>query len=192
MKKLSGRVWVSHFSGSHSVDSLSQPFRDKVKRFLESVRNAGIKVVITSTLRPPERAYLMHWSWKLSRNLVMPQHIPYRIGVNIDWVHMNSDGSINFTQSIVAAKEMVSGFGMTNLNVAPSLTSRHTEGHAIDMLLTWHGNIVIKDQNGKSYKITSLPHDGMNKELHSIGQSFGVIKYHGGNKDKPHWSIDGY
>lgn len=79
MKKPSGRVWVSHFSGSHSVDLLSQPFRDNVKRFLESVKNAGINVVITFTLRPPERAYLMHWLWKLFRNLVMPKHIPYKM-----------------------------------------------------------------------------------------------------------------
>ncbi|WP_241647203.1 peptidoglycan-binding domain-containing protein [Rosenbergiella metrosideri] len=171
---------------------MSQPFRDKVKRYLESMQDAGINVVITSKLRPSERAYLMHWSWKLSRNLVKPQHIPYKIGVNIDWVHVNSYGSINLTQSIVAAKEMVKAYGMTNLNVAPSLTSRHTEGYAIDMLLTWHGNIEIKDRKGKPCKITSLPHDGMNKELHIISQSFGVIKYHGGNKDKPHWSIDGY
>lgn len=192
MKKLSGSIWVSRFLGSNSVETLTPPFKNKVIFFLESMRDAGINVVITSTLRPSERAYLMHWSWKLSRNLVKPQNIPYKTGVNIDWVHVNSDGSINFTQSIVAAKEMVRAYGMTNLNVAPSLTSRHTEGYAIDMLLTWHGNIEIKDQKGNTCKIKSLPHDGMNKELHIIGQSFGVIKYHGGSKDKPHWSIDGY
>jgi len=128
MKKLSGSIWVSRFLGSNSVETLSHPFKNKVKRFLESMRDAGINVAITSTLRPSERAYLMHWSWKLSRNIVKPQHIPYKIGVNIDWVHVNSDGSINLNQSIVAAKEMVRAYGMTNLNVAPSLNSRHTEG----------------------------------------------------------------
>ncbi|WP_241609234.1 peptidoglycan-binding domain-containing protein [Rosenbergiella australiborealis] len=192
MKKPSGLILVSSFLGSNSVEKLNQPFKNKVRSFLESTRNAGINVVITSTLRPSERAYLMHWSWKLSRNLVKPQHIPRKVGVDIDWVHKHSDGSINISKSIIAAKEMVRAYGMLNLNVAPSLNSRHTEGYAIDMLLSWYGTIEIKNQKGNIIKIESLPRDGMNKELHKIGQSFGVIKFHNSHKDKPHWSIDGY
>lgn len=31
----------------------------------------------------------------------------------------------------------------------------------------------------------------MNTALHLVGRSYGVIKYHGGARDKPHWSSDG-
>jgi hypothetical protein len=31
----------------------------------------------------------------------------------------------------------------------------------------------------------------MNAQLHEVGKSFDVIKYHGGANDKPHWSTDG-
>lgn len=32
----------------------------------------------------------------------------------------------------------------------------------------------------------------MNSDLHEIGRSYGVIKFHGGTKDKPHWSVGGW
>lgn len=31
----------------------------------------------------------------------------------------------------------------------------------------------------------------MNLELHAVGKTYGVIKFLGGDKDKPHWSTDG-
>ncbi|MDN8543298.1 hypothetical protein QZH36_17985 [Erwinia sp. BC051422] len=94
-------------------------------------------------------------------------------------------------ESLAAAAEMMAAFGMANLNVAPSLRSRHTEGKAIDMAISWSGVLIIEDNNKKTLTIRSFPKDGMNKELHEVGKIFGVIKYRGGISDKPHWSSDG-
>ncbi len=80
---------------------------------------------------------------------------------------------------------------MTGLNVAPSLKSRHTEGNAIDMNISWMGDLKIKNKKGEDVLIKTFPKDGMNTELHTVGKSFGIIKYHGGSKDRPHWSTDG-
>ncbi|VEC01732.1 Uncharacterised protein [Cedecea lapagei] len=191
MKQLSGESWVSQFQGSSDTQTLSPIFRGNVDGFLKSLKDAGVRITISATLRPPERAYLMHWCWKLARGLVEPANIPEKSGVNIEWVHKGADGKPDRSKSINAAKAMVRVYGMSNLNVAPALKSRHTEGNAIDMTLSWMGNLEIKDNKGETTIIKTMPRDGMNTQLHEVGKSFDVIKYHGGAKDKPHWSTDG-
>ncbi|MTH47615.1 hypothetical protein GJV78_15390 [Escherichia alba] len=133
----------------------------------------------------------MHWSWKIARGRVQPENVPAKSGVDIDWVHRGAGGKVDTTASINAAKAMVRAYGMTNLNVAPALNSRHTEGNAVDMSLSWSGNLEIKNKRGDTVVINTLPRDGMNSQLHEVGKTFGVIKYHGGSNDKPHWSTDG-
>lgn len=49
----------------------------------------------------------------------------------------------------------------------------------------------FKNKKGEDVLIKTFPKDGMNTELHTVGKSFGIIKYHGGSKDRPHWSTDG-
>ncbi|WP_286178416.1 peptidoglycan-binding domain-containing protein [Enterobacter sp. Ap-1006] len=191
MKQLSGESWVSRFQGSSDTQTLSPIFRANVNNFLKSLEDAGVRVTISATLRPPERAYLMHWSWKLARGMVEPANIPEKSGVEIEWVHKGANGKADRNKSINAAKAMVRAYGMSNLNVAPALRSRHTEGNAIDMTLSWMGNLEIKDNKGETVIIKTMPRDGMNAQLHEVGKSFDVIKYHGGANDKPHWSTDG-
>ncbi|WP_167519593.1 peptidoglycan-binding domain-containing protein [Intestinirhabdus alba] len=191
MAELSGQNWVSRFPGSNSTQTLSPVFKANLEAFLTSLRNAGVRVTLSATRRPPERAYLMHWSWKIARGRVQPENVPAKSGVDIDWVHRGAGGKVDTTASINAAKAMVRAYGMTNLNVAPALNSRHTEGNAVDMSLSWSGNLEIKNKRGDTVVINTLPRDGMNSQLHEVGKTFGVIKYHGGSNDKPHWSTDG-
>ncbi|MBP2167018.1 hypothetical protein J2125_000210 [Erwinia toletana] len=185
MRQLSGAPWVQQFQGSTSSQTLSYPFRTYVEQFLSALKQAGAKVTISATLRPPERAYLMHWSWKISRRLVRPSEVPVMAGVNIEWDHKND------AKSLQAANAMVAAYGMTGLHVAPALRSRHTEGKAIDMNISWSGDLNIIDKSNNSVIIKSSPRDGMNTDLHQVGRSYGVIKFHAGAKDKPHWSSDG-
>ncbi|HDL8412381.1 TPA: peptidoglycan-binding domain-containing protein [Yersinia enterocolitica] len=191
MKEISGEKWVSRFQGSASTRSLSPSFKISVDNFISELTKSGATIVISATLRPPERAYLMHWSWKISRNLAKPEDVPEKTGISIQWAHKKSDGSIDTAKSIKAAQDMVRAYGMTGLNVAPSLKSRHTEGNAIDMNISWMGDLKIKNKKGEDVLIKTFPKDGMNTELHTVGKSFGIIKYHGGSKDRPHWSTDG-
>ncbi|EGT4328310.1 peptidoglycan-binding domain-containing protein, partial [Cronobacter sakazakii] len=89
MKELSGAAWVNKFQGSASTETLSYPFRTNVEQFLAALRQAGAVVTIAATLRPPERAYLMHWCWKISRGLVKASDVPPMAGVDIEWDHGN-------------------------------------------------------------------------------------------------------
>jgi hypothetical protein len=192
MEKLSGSAWTSQFKGSTSIFDLSYLFFLSTHAFIKSLWNAGAVVKVNATLRPPERAYLMHWSWKIARGLISPEDVPSMPGVNIQWVHRKVDGKVDHLQSIQAAKDMVVAYEISALNVAPALNSRHTEGRAIDMNITWDGTLAIEDKEGKTIRISTFPRDGMNPALHEVGKSYSVIKYHGGAKDKPHWSNDGH
>lgn len=88
-------------------------------------------------------------------------------------------------------KAGIQAFDMNALNTAPALRSLHNEGQAIDMSISWTGTVRVKDGNGKLIEVKTLPRSGMNSQLKAIGASYGVKKFVGGARDKPHWSING-
>jgi len=182
---LSGKSWVSEFPTSKSLDDLDNNFKDAMQKFINALTEAGANITINTTRRPKERAYLMHWSWKIVKENYDASNIPAEPGVNINWWHEDQETSKS------AAQEMVDGYGINNLGVAPSLTSRHIEGKAIDMSISWSGDIKIKKNDGSEETITTSPNDGTNSKLIEVGASYGVIHFKDVEKDKPHWSTDG-
>ncbi len=185
-KTLSGPVWVSRFPNSISVDDLVDPFKSNAKKFISALRNAGATVSISSTLRSKERAYLMHWSFKISAGY-SPENVPAMQGVEIEWVHRDDKGKANLPASKTAADMMVSGY---EIAYEPALASRHTEGKAIDMDISWTTpDLTITDGAGKSVTIKTGLKNGSNAELHKVGASYAVIKL---LSDPPHWSSDGH
>ncbi|MBZ8142478.1 peptidoglycan-binding domain-containing protein [Rubrivivax gelatinosus] len=186
----SGAIWVSRFPGSASVSTLVSPFKDSVVAFLVALRAAGATVTISATWRPPERAYLMHWSWRVFKKAYDPRSVPVMAGIRILWAHV-VHGSYSESGSRAGAEEMVNGFGMQRLKTAPALMSNHIRGNAIDMNISWNGGLRIAKADGVSVTIEGEPHNGLNSDLRAVGASFGVIKFSGGSDDIPHWSADG-
>jgi hypothetical protein len=183
---LSGPVWVSRFPNSRHPDSLVEPFRANAKRFLAALSDAGASVTIADTLRPPERAYLMHFAFAIARESVDPATVPPKDGVDIQWVHPASRGVSSAKASKNAAEKMVLGYGIVH---RPALGSRHTEGRAIDMTIAWVGDLVIAKADGTHITVTSAPRSGSNSSLQQVGASYHVIKL---VSDPPHWSVDGH
>lgn len=183
--ELSGAAWVRRFPGSTSVNDLELAFRANVSRFLSALQTAGATLRITSTFRPPERAYMMHFAWKIVRGLIAPKDVPPKPGVAIIWDHGD------FAASKRGAQEMVDGFGLGHLNVAPALNSRHTERKAIDVKIAWNGTLTIRRADGQSVTIPSEPRNGINPDLMKVGATYNVIHFHNPPKDVPHWSTDG-
>ncbi len=143
MSELSGLNWVKRFPGSNSTTDLIPSFRTNLESFLTALSTVGASVHISSTLRPPERAYLMHYAWGIARDAVNPSTVPRMAGVDVEWVHKLPDGTIDLDKSKQAAEEMIgpSGYNMVQRAV---LKSRHTEGRAVDMNISWRGNLDIK------------------------------------------------
>jgi peptidoglycan hydrolase-like protein with peptidoglycan-binding domain len=181
-QRLSGKHWVALFADSDSIDDLASSFRQKVKRFQQALQDAGATISIASVLRPPERAYLMHYAFRIisSRNNINPTDVPPMPGVDINWVHYTHAASVQ------AAREMVSTY---NIAFRPALTSRHTQGLAIDWKITWSETLNIKNASGTTVSIGAPRTSYENSTLWQVGRSYGVIKL---SSDKPHWSSDGH
>jgi peptidoglycan hydrolase-like protein with peptidoglycan-binding domain len=181
-KELSGRVWVSRFRGSSSPDDLVPPFRDNVKKFLAALAEGGATYKISATFRPVQRQYLMYWAAQIARGYSTGQNVPSYPGVEIEWWHNSAEASRR------AAQEMVDSFGIGSNPVAKPERSLHDESKAIDMKISWSGNLRIRRADGQYVTITSSPKDGTNRDLVEVGKGYKVFHL---ASDPPHWSIDG-
>lgn len=176
---LSGASWVAQFPTSTSLDDLQGAFKSNCTDFVNALQEAGASVSIEATFRPPERAYLMHYAYKIANGEIAAKNVPPMAGVDINWVHPTNRASV------AAAQAMVNGYGIV---YGPALTSRHSEGAAIDMSISWSGALKIKKKDGTEVSI-GAPRGGGNTSLHAVGASYGVIKL---VSDPPHWSSDGH
>jgi hypothetical protein len=186
MAELSGSVWVARFPGTNSVDDLEATFQANVRKFMAALEAGSATLDAVSTYRPPERAYLMHWSWMIVKQGQDPQTVPPMAGVDIQWWHGSQPASL------AGAQAMVTGYGIGSLGVAPALSSRHTERKAIDLAVTWDGTLKVKNADGTETSITSTPRDSTNADLIAVGGTYNVVHFLTPANDKNHWSTDGH
>ncbi len=189
-RRLSGAAWWGEFPASTDIDDLAPPFRENVSAFVSALRSAGAGVTINNTVRPPERAFLMHYSWRIVNEDFDPRDVPEREGINIRWDHTDENGNYSAKASVAAARAMVIRYEIGHLGVPPALSSRHIRGEAIDMTIGWTGRLTLVNGHGRDTDILTTPRDEMNSQLHDVGASYGVIKFRG-RGDRPHWSNDG-
>lgn len=190
MPTKSGLTWITwaniHAKNTNDIEDLETGFKQNVKDFKKALEDAGATVSVTATKRSEKRAYLFHWSWKIALDKVKASEAGSMTGIDIEWDH----GDV--AKSKAGAQEMVTGFGLAvppKSTNAPSLTSRHIEGKAIDMDITWTGKIKIKDKTGTEKEVTFSTNVNGNTALHAIGATYGVKKL---TTDAPHWSTDGH
>lgn len=194
---VSGKEWVKEFPTSTSLDDLEPDFQAKVKAFCAALTDAGAKMTISATVRPRQRAYLMHHCWMIAKGKESPAQVPAFVpssgehGVDIQWLHKKPDGSADAAASRAAAVEMVAAYGMTGLKVAPALASNHIFGKAMDMSVSWSKTLAIKNKAGKTVSIGSAPRNSTNADLIKVARSYGVIHLKDVEKDPPHWSFNG-
>jgi len=189
VKTKSGSSWVkwanTNAKNSTKLSDLNAGFKTNVDAFIAALKAGGATVTINTTKRSDKRAYLFHWSWKISQGKVKAKDATAMADVDIEWDHGTEKASK------AGAKEMVTGFGLAvppKSTVAPSLTSNHISGKAVDMVITWKGEMSIKDKTGKTKKITYMSNVNSNTALHNVGATYGVKKL---TSDAPHWSHNG-
>lgn len=187
-----GAQWCARYPTSISLDDLAEPFRANVTTFILALRAAGATVLVSATYRPPERAYLMHWSWAIAHGLpagmcrpidlperpVAPESVPAMDGIEIDWTCGGSD-----TATQAACVEMASEYGIATMGQCAALSSNHTKRLAIDMTIKFQGSISVRCQDGSFKNAAALV------DLFPIGAGYGVHKL---VSDRPHWSVDGH
>lgn len=182
--ELSGAEWwhanQHKYPNSAAIGDLVATFGTKVEKFVAELRKAGAVVKVQATRRNSIRAYLMHYSFKLSNGQIKATNVPATPGCNINWVHPSE------ALSRRAAKEMVKLFDIV---YEPSLKSLHIKGLAIDMSISWSGTIKVKDALGKVFELGAPQSGAKNTVLHRIGATYGVKKL---VSDAPHWSSNGH
>ncbi|QLI81299.1 LysM peptidoglycan-binding domain-containing protein [Chitinibacter fontanus] len=181
--EVSGVSWVKKFPTSTSLTELIEPFKTSAIEFIGQMRKSGISVRISTTYRPIERSYLMHYAAEIARKKIKPEKVPKWDGVNIDWCHKKADGTIDEEESIKAAARMVSAYGIGNNPVGKPAKSNHNLRRAVDMTISGYKGKKIKIFDGTEKDINEF------KDLVEAGASYGVYWF--GSKDKPHWSFNG-
>jgi len=191
----SGVQWCSRFMQSNRVEDLEEPFQGKVKKFLEALRDAGIAVRINTTLRPPQRSYLMYYAREVATGRISPTRVPPfspRNGdspVNIDWAH-HVNGRPDLAAARQAAIAMNQRYAAAGAIGRPYV-SNHNRREAIDMRLTpaWGIGRRVRDIHGHYIAIR------IKRDIIMVGASYGVFHWnYTGQKpkvDDPHWSKDG-
>jgi hypothetical protein len=176
-------AWVAKFPTSVKTSDLKNPFRANFESFQKAMKESGISVKISASLRPKQRAYLMHYSWMIVKGKIDPEDVPPMSGVDIIWNHSNAEHG---------AREMVDGYGIDALGVAPALNSRHIEGCAVDTILSWNGDIQIRQKDGLMKAILGSPRNATHPDLIAVAATFGVIHFRPIASDKVHWSDNGH
>lgn len=184
MAELSGVTWVGRFPTERTTAGLEPKFRAKAVRFITALEAAGIECKLNATKRPEERAYLMHWAWRIAREGYDAALVPAHPNVDIRWAHPTVAASKK------AAAAMVAVYALA---YKPSLTSRHIakagEGaHAFDLSIFWEGKVKVVNAAGETIEVDSLYGNENNTVLHRIGATYGVYKL---VSDPPHWSDNG-
>jgi hypothetical protein len=185
-RELSGPHWCGRFLGSAEISQLRPRFQLPVSKFVWAMEKAGATVRVNATYRPKERAYLMHWAFMIWHENHNPDSIPEMDNVLIDWSHSTRHASKD------AAHKMASEYAITHLGEPPALATLHTIREAIDMTISWNGTLKILNNEDEIVEITSTPRTGMNADLKAVGATYGVMKFVGGESDRPHWSTTGH
>ncbi len=203
----SGSQWVGQFPGSKSLDDLTPEFKAKLSSFLAALGPNHYQII--QTFRPQKRAYLTHFSYKVAHGLDPTQvpdfdpsevadNDPYKGPIDICWLHRHADGTPDPDGSTEAAQAMVATY---QIAYAPAYPTNHTGRDAVDMQISWTGNLQIRKApdaqhpDGQMVTITSDPKNGGtlanpagNADLNAVAATYGVYKL---TVDWPHWSAGG-
>ena len=195
-REKSGKQWVSRFPSSKKISDLKQPFQGNVTRFFAALTAGGVTPDINTTLRPPQRSYLMYYAREVASGRLSPDKVPAfepqedDEPVNIDWAHKDSAGTPDLVAARKAAREMDSAYNAAGI-IGKPYRSNHNGGRAIDVKFSpaWGIGKSVVDANGKTVKI------GSKQDIIAVGATFDVLhwNYHGAKAkvDDPHWSATG-
>ena len=152
-------------------------------------------MIINTTLRPPQRSYLMYYAREVVQGLApgkVPKFVPQNGDepVNIDWEHLDANGKPDLDAAKKGAREMDQAYAAAGA-IGKPYSSNHNGGEAIDMKFDppWGIGKTVKNASGVSVAITSK------RDLQEVGATYKVYHwtYYGPkNKvDEPHWSKTG-
>jgi hypothetical protein len=194
----SGGNWATwanaNYPADDRVDALGDPFRSNVRAFLLAVADSTDSATgrapipqIIQVYRPPERAYLLHWSWQIATQAGSPGEADQLCvpgGMHIIWQHYRTDGSLDGSGALDAARAMTNAF---RLSTFPAYPTKHSERTAIDMFIEWHGTLTLTNASDSIVTVSGPSNSRQSQTFQNVGRTFGVIK----GSSLNHWSDTG-
>lgn len=182
----SGASWIDRYPPSQRLQDLDSNFGSDVREFISVLEKGGATVEILATQIPPERAYLMHWAWRIVKEGLDPRSVPYMDGVDVRWQH----GDLGASRE--AAWSMVHGYGIEELDEPPPLVSPYTEGQVVAMRVRWRGALRLYPDTPQEQIITSNPQDGTNLDVMTLAEIHGLEHLLTvPDSDEVHWAMPG-
>lgn len=187
--KPSGGQWSDVFGHSRETKDLREDFRKMVEDFLDAL-DGHVNKHVSSTYRTDEHQYLMHYADKILDG-TDPAKVPPWPGVDICWDHHGDDGQRDLAASRAAAQQMKEKMNFGDL-VAPPGKSNHQERIAVDLKISWEGDVTLDDGTVLHGGTGNAKIDAFNADLVELGKSCGVLKHPKNPTEWMHWSIDGH
>lgn len=182
----SGAGWVDRFPVSEELRDLDSNFTNDVREFIAALEEGGANVEVLSTQTPPERAYLMHWAWRIAKEGFDPRSVPYMDGVDIRWWHDDMEASRD------AAWAMVHGYEIQDLKAPPPLTSAYTDGQALALQIRWRGELTLYRDKPDEQIVTDAPWDATNPVVIALAETCGLeYLLTVEDSDEVHWVMEG-
>ncbi|MBW2229237.1 MAG: hypothetical protein JRG92_02550 [Deltaproteobacteria bacterium] len=118
----------------------SGSFQERIADLIGQLRAQGADVYLNSTLRSPERGYLMWGAWRLSRSKgendlrrtaasLEETNLSWGLGVPIVWWH-----PAGWQATREAAREMADTYDVVYATEQGARSSHHYTGHAVDLV----------------------------------------------------------
>jgi len=182
----SGASWVDRYPPSKRLQDLDSNFGSDVREFIAVLEKGGATVEILATQIPPERAYLIHWAWRITQEGFDPRHVPYMDSVDVRWWH----GDLGTSRE--AAWSMVHGYRIEELDEPPPLVSPYTEGQVVAMRIRWRDALRLYPDSPQEQIITSNPQDGTNLDVMTLAEIHGLEHLLTvPDSDEVHWAMPG-
>ncbi len=217
-------VWDAkpEFRASKDLATLKPDFKSNVEEFQGSLKDAGANYTVNETRRFPSRTYLLYWCVRVAKTNTNTSAVSEYITLAKEQLKnegTNSPGEVTIRARAAdlqrlaeypdvpikwshpteaqtkAGAEAMRAVGNYSV-VAPPGKSNHIDGNALDMNVSWSGNISIKKKGaGVKTLINTDPRrfsksEGLkNEQMIEVGRTYGVINYGGG--DEIHWSKTG-
>lgn len=170
------------------VAGLDGTFGKNADAFIKAMEAAGITVTVAGATRLPERAYLMRCAYLIYHGeyAVVVSELAHKPGtVDIDWEEIkkaavDEQGFKEFARLLAGKLGIGLGFSQ-----APSLTSNHIKGLAVDLDIDgWQGKNVA-DADGKKTPIATF------EDLEKVGATYKVLHFLKPGEPN-HWSINAH
>jgi hypothetical protein len=174
-------------------------FATRIQALLGQVRRQGSEAYLVSTVRHPERGYLMYGAFILSRASDLDEvarrvaklerlNRAWDLGIPIEWRHPDS-----WRATVEQAQAMADAYNVAYASQSGARSSRHYEGEAVDFVVVdLPRRLTLTAPDGEAERRFDLSAPEESRDLNLTPRLLEWVEAHFGmaklRSDYPHWT----